>query len=663
MLGSLRDISLRFKITLAFVVLVLGGTSVSTYLGSRIITSAVLEEAQKRVRTGLETARMIYQMRLDRVHRGVVRCSSSEKFLRALQGQDDQLPTVLAALRAENWLDFLGFVDKNGRRVTSAGGTIPDLGDTPLGRLVRAATTGESIFGTEVLDLETLTREASFLVGQARMRIVPVPKAAPHRDDWLERGLVLFSTEPVRTARGTMGAIYGGVLLNRNTEVVDQVKQAVFGDERHEGRKVGTASIFLGDVRVSTNVMTGHERALGTRASAEVARVVLERGQPWLGRAFVVNDWFVTAYEPLRDHWGHIVGMLYVGVREAPYLAVRTGMMLTFLVVAGLGVLIVLGLTYVITRTMTRPLEEMVDATKKIAGGDLDQTVHVTSGDEIGKLAGSLNAMAASLKRARDELEEWTRTLEDRVRERSEELVRVQSKMAQAEKLASLGRMAAGVAHEINNPMGGILTFATLGLQDLPEDHAQRRNFEIIVKQTMRCRDIVKGLLEFSRQSEAKPMLTDITDVVDKTLLLMQQQTIFQNIRTTRRGSTRLPRVMIDPGQMQEVVLNLIINAVDAMEESGELEVTTGLAPAHNEVLVRIRDTGKGIPAEIVPLIFEPFFTTKEVGKGTGLGLAIVHGIVTRAGGLIEVDTVPGAGTTFTVRLPVADEPPPAEAQ
>jgi len=494
------------------------------------------------------------------------------------------------------------------------------------------------------------------------MRIVPVPKAAPHRDDWLERGLVLFSTEPVRTTRGTVGAVYGGILLNRNTEVVDQIKQAVFGDERHEGRKVGTASIFLGDVRVSTNVMTGHERALGTRVSAEVARVVLERGEPWLGRAFVVNDWFVTAYEPLRDHWGHIVGMLYVGVREAPYLAVRTSMMLTFLVVAGLGVLIVLGLTYVITRTMTRPLEEMVDATKKIAGGDLDQTVHVTSGDEIGKLAESLNAMAASLKRARDELEEWTRTLEDRVRERSEELVRVQSKMAQAEKLASLGRMAAGVAHEINNPMGGILTFATLGLQDLPEDHAQRRNFEIIVKQTMRCRDIVKGLLEFSRQSEAKPMLTDITEVVDKTLLLMQQQTIFQNIRTNRRGSTRLPPVMIDPGQMQEVVLNLIINAVDAMEESGELEVTTGLAPAHNEVLVRIKDTGKGIPPEILPLIFEPFFTTKEVGKGTGLGLAIVHGIVTRAGGLIEVDTVPGAGTTFTVRLPVADERPPAEA-
>jgi len=344
--------------------------------------------------------------------------------------------------------------------------------------------------------------------------------------------------------------------------------------------------------------------------------------------------------------------MIGLGVREDPYLALRTRVMLTFIVVAAIGVIIVFGLTYVIARAMIRPLAAMAVATRKIAAGDLHHTVPVTSGDEIGTLAESFNSMMASLRVARDELEEWTRTLEDKVSERTAELVSMQSKMAEADKMVSLGRMAAGVAHEINNPMGGILTFASLGLQDLPEDHPQRRNFEIIIKQTMRCRAIVKGLLEFSHQTESKPAPTDVNDVVDRTLMLLQQQASFQNVRTTRLSGENLSPIVIDPGHLQQVVLNLVVNAVDAMEEKGELTVATELSPGGREVRIRIRDTGKGIPKDILPMIFEPFFTTKEVGKGTGLGLAIVHGIVTRAGGKVAVDTS-SRGTTFTVTLPV----------
>jgi two-component system NtrC family sensor kinase len=592
---------------------------------------------------------MMYEQRLDRVRRAVVRCGTSESLLREVrEGGVDRLAPVLASLREDNGLDFAGFVDRHARWVTSTGGPGPAPEDGPYAALLRAAVSGQTVACTLVLDRATLAREGSHLVAQARLRVRGGSRSRPPASEWIEDGLVQFSAAPVRAGRSLVGVAYGGVLLNRNTEIVDQVKRAVFGNELFRGKPVGAASIFLGDVRISS-----FERVDGTQVAAEVAEQVLDRAEPWLGRTVVIDAPFVTAYEPIRDQDGRVVGMLGIGVQEDAYLALRTRVMLTFLIVAVAGVVIVLGLTYVLARAVVRPLATMAAATRRIAAGDLDHKVPITSGDEVGVLAQSFNAMVDSLRVARDELEGWAQTLEDKVQERTAELVHVQSKMAEADRLASLGRMAAGVAHEINNPMGGILTFASLGLQDLPDDHPQRRNFEIIIKQTMRCRDIVRGLLEFSRQTEATPTPTDVDDVIDKTLALLQQQASFQNVRTHRIAADDLPRILIDPGHLQQVVLNLLVNAVDAMEEKGDLTVRTGLSSDGRDILIHVQDTGKGIPKDVLPMIFEPFFTTKEVGRGTGLGLAIVHGIVTRAHGRVEVGTSP-SGTTFTVSLPVA---------
>jgi two-component system NtrC family sensor kinase len=194
-----------------------------------------------------------------------------------------------------------------------------------------------------------------------------------------------------------------------------------------------------------------------------------------------------------------------------------------------------------------------------------------------------------------------------------------------------------------------------LALEDCPPDHPMRQNLEIIVKQTMRCRETVKGLLDFARQSSTAATSIEVSPVVDKTLSLLENQSIFHDIRIVRALEPSLPSVLIDAGQLQQVVVNIVLNAVDAMEESGILTVETAPALQSDEVLVRISDTGKGIPEDVLPFIFEPFFTTKKVGQGTGLGLSIVHGIVARAGGKIDVATSP-KGTVFTVRLPVAKE-------
>ena len=653
-----RPSSLRAKITAAFTIVVVGGTAVSTLIGSRIITNALLQQAGARVLQGLDAARMVYAGAMDGVKESVVRVASSNALAEAAApGSAGELGQALPALGRAAGLDFLA--------VTAARGPLPGrdrpadapcLADGVLGALVRGALEGRTVVGTEVLDRRCLLAQNPALAERAYVRIVPVPRAPAGPLTEISSGLALVAAAPVLRNGRIIGAAYGGVLLTRRDLLVDQIQQLVHGDERYGGRRTGTATIFLGDVRVATNVMMeSNERAVGTRASADIAQVVLGEGRPWHGRAFVVNDWHVAAYEPLRNYSGRAIGMLYVGTLEAPFLASRTEVMLTFLVVCLIGLVIVFALTYIITRRTISPLEEMVAATKTIADGNLDVSVRVSSHDEIGDLAVAFNDMLASLRTMKTELEQWARTLEEKVKERTEVLVAVQSQMAQSEKLASVGRLAAGVAHSINNPLGGILSLSMLALEDCDAAHPLRGDLETIVKQTERCREIVKGLLDFSRQSNARVESTDVNAVVDSALSMLQRQAVFQNIKVVRNAQAEVPAVLIDPGQLQEVVTCLVLNAIDAMEESGTLTVDTAAEPDLPEVIIHVSDTGQGIPPEAMPFIFEPFFTTKRVGQGTGLGLAIVHGIVTRAGGRVEVASSP-KGATFTVRLPVSRE-------
>jgi two-component system NtrC family sensor kinase len=659
MIKRLSDISLRTKITISFVLIVIFGTAISTLIGSQIVTRAMLNEARKQIRHGLKAADMVYAARLESVQKSIVGAAETENLAVALVSPKKQaLPRVLAQIRDENQLQFLSFIEAKNRCIVRPWQTSverPDASPPPIPDFMDRAMSGKVMAGTELLGRETLLREDRALADRAQMAIAP-DTAFPDARKSIEDGMVLIAAAPVRTSAGFMGVLYGGILLNRDDDLVTQINDSVFGTREYANGTAGIVSIFMHEVRIATNVLdaSGHH-AFGARAPVDIRRAVLLQGDSYFGGASIAGSWHLTACKPIRDHLNRIVGILGVGIPEKPFLAVRTSMMLTFLWVAGIGVLVVLGITYFITRSMIYPLEEMVKASNRIAAGDLDHSVSITSRDEIGILANSFNKMLASIKTMKLELEESGRTLEEKVNKRTEELVAVQTQMAQSEKLASLGRLAAGVAHEINNPLGGILTFSMLALEDCDDDHPLKQSLEVIVKQTLRCRETVKGLLDFARQSSATPSITEVNSVVDKTLLLLENQTIFQNIRTVRNFSPDLPHVLIDAGQLQQVVINIVINAVDAMEENGVLTIETSQAAKNKEILIRISDTGKGIPEDILPLIFEPFFTTKKVGKGTGLGLAIVHGIVTRAGGKIEVANS-SKGVTFTIRLPIAQQ-------
>ena len=659
MIRRLSDISLRAKITISFVLIVVLGTAISTLIGSRIVTRAMLNEARKQIRHGLNAAGVVYDARLESIRKSIAGAAQTELLAVALgSGNKGALPGVLARIRDENQLQFLAFVEAKSRsvvRASQAAGGQTDAGSPPVPDFINSAMSGKVTAGTELLGLEALIREDPALADRARIAVLPDQARQAAASD-IGEAMVLIAAAPVNTSSGSRGVLYGGILLNRNDDMITEINDSVFGIREYANGTAGIVSIFLKDVRVATNILgASGQRELGTRIAADIRSAVLLQGKPYYGGAHLAGSWHLTACRPIRDHGNRIVGILGLAIPEKPFLAVRTSMMLTFLLVAGTGVLVVLGITYFITRSMILPLEEIVRASNRIAAGDLDQAVSITSRDEIGILANSFNKMQASIKAMKLELEEWGRTLEEKVDKRTEELVAVQTQMAQSEKLASIGRLAAGVAHEINNPLAGVLTFSMLALEDCDDDHPLKQSLEVIVKQTLRCRDTVKGLLDFARQSNTAPSITEVNTVVDKTLQLLENQTIFQNIRTVRNFDPILPHVLIDAGQLQQVIMNIVINAADAMEENGVLTIETCRAPQTPDILIRISDTGKGIPEDILPLIFEPFFTTKKVGKGTGLGLAIVHGIVTRAGGTIEASSSP-KGATFTVRLPIAQE-------
>ncbi len=268
-----------------------------------------------------------------------------------------------------------------------------------------------------------------------------------------------------------------------------------------------------------------------------------------------------------------------------------------------------------------------------------------------------------AIKRSEEALGQLAKTLEREVERRTLQLVKAQTAVARQRRLASVGQLAAGVAHELNNPLGAILTFASLAAERLPSDSPHRGDLDEIVRQAMRCRDIVSELLQFSSQREAQMTGASINDVVSRTLALLEKQALFHNIRVTRKWDADMPVTIMDESQMQQVFTNIILNAVDAMDKRGNLTVETGHDDAGKRVFVRITDTGRGIPPEHREAVFDPFFTTKDPGEGTGLGLAVACRIIQGHGGRTELESEVGKGTTFTVWLPICQEMADAPAK
>jgi len=319
---------------------------------------------------------------------------------------------------------------------------------------------------------------------------------------------------------------------------------------------------------------------------------------------------------------------------------------------------------FFVWQVVGRPVKALQHGTEHLGNGNLGYQIEVRSVDEIGELARSFNAMSSRLEAEHRENVAWTRTLEERVEQKTRELKRAHEHALHTEKMASIGKMAAVLAHEINNPLSGILTYAKLLHKwiDHEDGSLQRRqdicdSLDLIASESRRCGDLVKNLLTFSRATPMNLQATDLNRVIEQSLRLVQHQLDLTAVQVQTDLDPELPLVPCDGAQIEQVLLALIMNAIDAMPQGGNLWLTTKAQREKNRVEIVVRDDGSGIPPEILPRIFEPFLTTKETGRGVGLGLAISHSILERHNGSIEAQSELGRGTTFTVSLPWDAEP------
>ncbi len=640
----IMKISLKAKLITSFLAVIVICGLVATLVGTRLIGTGIVRQAQDKVRNDLNAAREIYRQESEKL-KDTVRLTALRRFSvrDALLNNDMKtLTEELEKVRRAEGLDILTLTDDSGRvlvrlRNPSISGD-NQAGDSLVSQVLAGRT---AVAATVIVPEEELRKEGADLVEQACIEYIPTPKAKPTLETRQSSGMMIKTAAPILGDDGRLvGVLYGGNLLNRNYKIVDKVKETVYQGVKYEGKDIGTATIFQGDLRISTNVMRDDgTRAIGTRVSEEVYEQVLVKGLPWIDRAFVVNSWYISAYEPIRDVKGEIVGILYVGILEEKFIDMRNRAIAMFLGIALAGMILALIVSNFLARGVLQPIKRLILASHQWAGGNLDYRVEATAKDEIAELTETFNLMASSLKERDERLKEYTH-----------------QQIMKSERLATLGQLAAGVAHEINNPLGAVLMYGHLSLEEMATEDPRRKNLEKVVAEATRCKNIVRGLLDFARQSEPNVEEADANEVLKRTLSLLQNQALFQNIKITTRFSPSLPKAMMDSGQIQQVFTNIILNAAEAMTGGGELTVASRTAAGGEAIEIEIADTGCGIPPENLEKIFDPFFTTKEVGRGTGLGLAVSYGIIAGHKGTIEIRSEPGKGTTFILRLPLRAE-------
>src|SRR5271157_3250977 len=638
-------IPIATKLSLSFLVVIIIISMVFTVVGIQLISDQIVAEAQEMVNLDLNSAREIYQDKLDHIS-DTVRLTASSFF--STQDLTAGNPTATAdqlqliRVRETAGLDVLDVTDAYGD-VLLRTSNLGVYGDSQIhNELVSTVIIDKApVAATIIVSADDLNKDSPLLAQQAYLKFVNTPMARLIGQTEQTGGMMLAAAAPIFDQNNKLiGVLYGGVLLNRNYELVDEVKQTVFQSLKYNGKDIGSATIFQDDVRISTNVLDEDgSRAIGTRVSEPVYDQVVLNGESYVGRAYVVNNWYISAYQPIKDVHNQIIGILYVGVLEQKYTDIERQTILAFLAIALVGALGSMAFAYFISQEISVPLRKLVSASREIADGNLDAKVEIKSGDELGKLAYTFNKMASALKERDERLKEFARR-----------------KIMESERLALIGQLSANVAHELNNPLQGIVTYSNLLLEELPVDDPSRDSLNKIVIQANRSRDIIRGLLDFSRQRKPDKTLCDITNVLKGCVSLLEKQALFHNIQITSHLDEHLPRTIIDPSQIERVFINMIVNAAEAMDGNGKLNLATRFDPADNCVEVEFTDTGKGIAKENLERIFDPFFTTKDTGHGVGLGLAISYGIVKEHKGTIIVESEVDKGTTFIVRIPEATE-------
>jgi len=528
---------------------------------------------------------------------------------------------------------------------------------------------GQANVGIEIYSAEDLYKLDPKLRDQVQLPLLDTPRARPTTRTEEDRAMVIRALYPITDSRNQVVAILdGGVFLNGNFEFVDAIRDLAYAPKSLPEGSIGTVTVFLDDVRISTNVpLNEGERALGTRVSDEVRTKVLDNGTTWIDRAFVVNDWYVSSYEPIIDIDGNRVGMLYAGFLEKPFRDQLWNALVVLILMFLMLMLLSAWAAIRGARKIFKPIEKIsnvVHATQK--GGAL-RVGAIQSTDEIGTLSREFDDMLDELQLRNQEITQWADSLEDKVELRTTELKnknqdlensisllrQTRQQLVVAEKLAALGELTAGVAHEINNPTAVMLGNLDLMVAELGK-HAEpvQHEIDLVIEQIYRIKDIINRLLQYAHPDKYSGYVTtiEVNPLIEDTLELIN------HLRQDRTVSIKMDlsatqMIEINPQELQQVLVNLLVNAIHSLPTAGgEVQIKSS-DWKEKGVMICIIDNGNGIEKESLKQIFNPFFSTKGQGEGTGLGLSVSYGLMQRYGGNITADSTLGEGSEFIIWL------------
>lgn len=611
-----------------------------------------------KVRSELAIAHGYFERVSEGVGRSLSSLADSERLARALRGTGGSRDTAIAHLldnvKHSEKLDFLHFfaVDRN---------NLPGAQRA----VIRAALEGKSSTSTELFSADDLLAISTQLAERARTPLLATPNAKPEKREVETRGLVIHAASPVRDAEGRLlGVLEGGVLLNKNLEFIDHLNSIVYPEGALPFGSNGTTTLFLDDVRVATNVrLFGETRAIGTRVSAAVHAAVLGEGKTWLDRAFVVSDWYVSAYEPLLDSQQQRIGMLYVGFLEGPFSTVRKQVIAGIAGLFGIAMLLAGIFAAIWARRVFKPIERMHATMHAIENGRLEARVGpIQTSDELGVVAAHFDRLLDQLQAQTDSLKRWGDSLDAKVAERTAaleqavaDLKEAHSQLVKNEKLAAIGQLTAGLAHEINNPIAVIQGNLDV-LRDIlgPAAEPATPEIRLIHEQVQRIRLIVAKLLQFARPQDYVGYLEAVRpqQLIQDSLVLVQHLmksgriAIEQQIDSTRQ-------ISCNKNEVQQVLINLLVNAIQAMPDGGVLGIGVDDWDESDMpvgICLHVSDAGPGIGEAELERLFEPFFTAKKPG-GNGLGLWVSKTLIERYGGRLSVSNRAGKGACFTVWL------------
>ncbi|HEY6133978.1 MAG TPA: cache domain-containing protein [Rubrivivax sp.] len=621
-----------------------------------------------KIRSDLAVASGYFERVLGEVGASTAAIAESHALQVALAAPDGGgLVDLLRAFKQREGLDFISLRAPDGTlRFTDSGPAALSDPHSPAHAQALAQAASQARTDTDRTSVEILLPAQLALLSEGLRSRVAVPlvatrNAAPTERVREERAMVLLSTRAVRATDGRLlGHVQSGLLLNHNLPFIDHINEIVYPDGSLPFGSRGTATLFLDDVRISTNVRLfggeNNERAIGTRVSRAVSDTVLGAGRTWLDRAFVVNDWYVSGYQPLADSAGRRVGMLYVGFTEAPFRWIKYGALLT---IGALFFAVMLGAALVSlrwARGIFQPVERMARTMQQVGGGALQARVGaVASQDEIGQLAGHLDQLLDTVAQNTQELQRWNAELDAKVAQRTQQLEAAQVQLVRAEKLAAVGQLTASIAHEVNNPIAVLQGNLDLVRELLGPDAARvRGELKLADEQIERMRLIVTQLLQFARPTEFAGYIeaVDPSRLVEDCLLLANHLLAKSGIEVRRElHATRWSSA--NRQELQQVLVNLLVNAAHAMPDGGVLTLASHDRRVGDAdfVEITVTDTGPGLGQELLRELFKPFVTRKK--DGTGLGLWISRTIVDRYGGdLRAADRADGVrGAVFSVWL------------